>query len=61
VDLQRARVALAPGIEVAVEIVAGEAAVDEFDAGDLDDSVPSSGSNPVVSVSNMICRMCSTA
>ena len=43
VDLKRARVALAPGVAVAVKIVAGEAAIDELDAGDFDDTVAQFG------------------
>src|SRR3990172_13053516 len=40
VDLQRAVFALALGVNVAVEMVAGQAAVQDFDAAELDDAVP---------------------
>jgi hypothetical protein len=38
VDLERRGVAVASGIAVTVEIVTGELAVDELDAGDLHDA-----------------------
>ena len=42
-DLERRGIAVAPGIEVAVEILAREAPVDEFDSRDLDDAVAQLG------------------
>ena len=38
-DFERTRLALALGIEIAVEVVAGETSIDELDAANLDDPV----------------------
>jgi hypothetical protein len=43
VHLERVFVAVAPGVEVEVQVVAGELAVDQLHAADLDDAVAAFG------------------